>query len=349
MKSGGFALLVVFLLSGAVSIKYFTSNVRKGNGDSQVLIVNQEQQAESSEKLSIEYMRRQTYPGSGIKIEKELQDGGNYKRYITSFYSDGLKQYAYLTIPMAPLPADGYPVIVFNHGYQVPELYTPEGNYIRYMDSLASEGYIIFKPDFRGNGKSQGKAGSAYFSTNYAVDVLNAISSIKTLHGANTNRLGLWGHSMGGHISLRVAEVESGISAVVIWGGVVGEYDDIINNWQNSVTYKPDAQDLNLRNLGLEELLNKYGQPRDNPAYWNSLDPFYNLAYIEAPFQIHVGLLDNQVPPIFSTKLYQKLISNKKSAEYYEYENSNHDIAQDYSAAMERTIVFFNKNLKGIK
>ena len=128
--------------------------------------------------LNIVYMRSQTYSGSDIKIEQTLSDGSNYKRYIASFMSDGLKEYAYLTVPRTQKPTNGFPVIIFNHGYQIPELYTPEGNYIAYMDALAKQGYIIFKPDYRGNGKSQGSPGSTYFSPNYAIDDLNAISSI---------------------------------------------------------------------------------------------------------------------------------------------------------------------------
>lgn len=106
--------------------------------------------------LNIVYMRSQTYPGSDITITQTLPDGSNYKRYIASFMSNGLKEYAYLTIPKTVKPKNGFPVIIFNHGYQVPELYTPDGNYIAYMDALAKEGYIIFKPDYRGNGKSEG-------------------------------------------------------------------------------------------------------------------------------------------------------------------------------------------------
>jgi fermentation-respiration switch protein FrsA (DUF1100 family) len=57
-------------------------------------------------------------------------------------------------------------------------------------------------------------------------------------------------------------------------------------------------------------------------------------------------LSDNQVPPSFSKSLYDKLISAKKYAEYYEYPGANHDINQSFSLAMQRTIQFFDKYLK---
>ncbi len=296
--------------------------------------------------LNISYMRSQNYPGSDIKIEEKLPDGSNYKRFIVSFYSGDLKEYAYLTIPKMTKPYGGFPVIIFNHGYQIPKLYTPEGNYIAYMDALAKAGYIIFKPDFRGNGKSQGSPGSSYFSPNYTIDDLNAISSIKKYKDANPNKVGIWGHSMGGNITLRVAEISPDIKAAVIWGGVVGSYSDILYNWQNRVSYKPAALDLSLRNLGSQSLLAAYGTPAQNPRFWNSIDPAMNLSFISAPFQIHAGLSDNQVPPDFFFSFYEKMKNAKKTVEYYEYPGANHDINQSFPAAMKRTIIFFDRYLK---
>lgn len=291
-------------------------------------------------------MRSQSYPGSNIKIEQTLKNGSNYKRYIASFMSNGLKEYAYLTIPTTAEPTGGYPVIIFNHGYQIPKLYTPDGNYVAYMDALAQEGYIIFKPDYRGNGKSDGSPTSAYFSSDYTIDDLNAIASIKKYRLVDPKRIGIWGHSMGGAVTLRTIEVSNDIKAAVIWSGVVGSYNDIIYNWQNNVSYKAAAEDLYLRNLGLDTMLAENGTPSENPGFWNSIDPFYNLKYINIPIQIHVGLADNQVPPDFSKQLFSELKSKSKEAEYYEYPGANHDINQSFGQAMERTVKFFNENLK---
>jgi len=296
--------------------------------------------------LDIRFMRTQNYPGSEIKIEETLPPGLNYNRYIVSFMSDELKEYAYMTVPKTQKPVGGFPIIIFNHGYQVPKLYTPEGNYINYMDAIAKAGYIIFKPDYRGNGRSQGQPGSTYFSANYAIDDLNAISSIKKYKDANPGKIGIWGHSMGGNISLRVSEISPDVKAVVIWGGVVGNYIDIIYNWQNKVSYKPAAEDLYLRNLGLSDMLAKNGTPIANPDFWNTIDPTKNFNYINAPFQIHVGLSDNQVPPTFSEDFYKKLVASGKKAQLFEYPGANHDINQSFQAAMQRTISFFNLYLK---
>lgn len=297
--------------------------------------------------LIIQAMRARTYPGSSISIEQTLSPMPTYNRYIASYESDGLKIYALLLVPKGTKPVGGWPVIILNHGYIIPEKYTPDGNYIAYADAFARNGYIVFKPNYRGNGKSQGKPTSTYYSPDYITDDLNAIASIKGYPDANPGKIGVWGHSMGGQITLKDLVINTkDIKAAVIWGGVVGLYSDIISNWQNRVSYKPDAEDLALRLQNLSSLEGMYGTPQTDPAFWNSVDPNSFLKDITAPVQIDVGLADTQVPSDFSTGLYNRLKSFGKTVEYFEYPGSNHDINQSFTLAMQRTVSFFNRYLK---
>lgn len=297
--------------------------------------------------MSIEFMRQAEYPGSEIAIEETLTPQKTYNRYIASYYSDGLKIYALLLVPGTQKPAGGFPVIVLNHGYIIPGRYTPDGNYVAYSDAFARAGYIVFKPDYRGNGNSEGEPTGAYFSPDYIIDDLNAISSIKKYKDVNPSKIGVWGHSMGGFITLKDIVINTkDIKAAVIWGGVVGTYNDIIYNWQNRVSYKPESLDLRLRNQNRDLLLKTYGTPSENPIFWNSIDPNSFLKDIGVPVQIHVGLADNQVPPDFSKGLYERLYSAGKTVEYFEYPGTNHDINQSFTEAMGHTIDFFNRYLK---
>jgi dipeptidyl aminopeptidase/acylaminoacyl peptidase len=297
--------------------------------------------------LSIEYMRSQSYPGSSITIEQTLSPEKTYTRYIVSYESQGLKVYALLFVPNGSMPKGGWPAVVFNHGYIIPEKYTPDGNYIAYTDAFAKAGYIVFKPNYRGNGQSQGKPTSAYFAPDYVIDDLNAIASIKKYPLANANKIGVWGHSMGGFITLKDLVIDTkDIKAAAIWGGVVGSYNDILFNWQNRVSYKPDAEDLRLRTQNRDLLIQTYKTPSENPTFWNSIDPTYYLSDITTPLQIDVGLADNQVPPDFSAGLYNKMKALGKVVEYNTYAGSNHDINQGFDQAMKATINFFDRYLK---
>jgi dipeptidyl aminopeptidase/acylaminoacyl peptidase len=296
--------------------------------------------------LSIESLRNGSYPGSDIKIEETLTPEKTYNRYIASYMSDGFKIYTLLLVPNMEKPKSGFPVIILNHGYIIPQKYTPDGNYVAYTDAFARAGYIVFKPSYRGHGKSEGAPTSAYFAPDYVIDDLNAIASIKKYKDADGERIGVWGHSMGGNITLKDLVISKDIKAAVIWGGVVAPINDIINNWQGRVSYKPDPLDLQLRNQNRDFLLTNYGTPSRNQTFWNSIDPNNYLQDIIVPVQIDVGLSDSQVPPDFSTGLYTRLKSLDKTVEYFEYPGSNHDINQSFSMAMGRTISFFDKYLK---
>src|SRR5688572_26022200 len=149
--------------------------------------------------MSIIALRNGEYPGSEITIVRELDRGSNYRRYYAYYLSEGLKIYALLTIPMADAPEGGFPAIVFNHGYIPPDVYRTTERYIAYVDEIARSGYVVFRIDYRGHDASEGEATGAYGSPGYAIDVLNAVASIKGHPEVNPDKIGMWGHSMGGY------------------------------------------------------------------------------------------------------------------------------------------------------
>src|SRR5947208_8070312 len=181
--------------------------------------------------LAIDAMRQRDYPGSDLVIERTLAPGSNYRQYVVSYLSDGLKINALLTVPNGSRPASGWPVIIFNHGYIPPTVYRTTERYVAYVDGFARNGYIVFKPDYRGFGSSQGQAVSAYGSPNDTVDVLNAVTTLQRFPQADSNRIGMWGHSMGGNITLRALVIDPRIKAAVIWAGVNATYKDLLENW----------------------------------------------------------------------------------------------------------------------
>jgi uncharacterized protein len=300
--------------------------------------------------LSIDYMRQQAYPGSQIKIEKTLPDGSNYHQYLTSYQSQDLKIYALLTVPMGDKPANGWPVILFNHGYIAPKTYQTfpsSGQYATYYPIFSKSGYIVFKPDYRANGQSEGQPEGAYYSPAYAVDDLNALSSIKNYPDSNPNKIGIWGHSMGGNITLRDLVVNTkDIKVAVIWGGVVGSYDDLMNNWQRKVPFRPSPSELALRNRSRSNLTNQYGTPTSNPTFWNSIDPTKFIQDIKVPIQLDAGGSDEEVPVAFSETLYNNLKAQGKTVEFYSYPGDNHNISNHFNEAMQNSLTFFNKYLK---
>lgn len=340
--------LIIFILIIFLGARAIVISKKEKTGDNVVSHTTQETKQINENPLSIEKMRQKDYPGSDLTIEQTLSPGSNYNRYISSYLSDGLKIYGLLTIPKENKPETGWPVIIFNHGYIQPELYRTTERYVAYVDAFARSGYIVFKPDYRGNGNSEGQPEGAYYSPAYATDVLNAISTLKRYKDANPEKIGMWGHSMGGNIALRDMVVNlKDIKAAVIWGGVVGSYDDLMNNWQRKVKFQPSPRELTLRNNYRQNIVDQYGTPQTNPSFWQAIDPTYYLSDINTPVQLHSGRNDEEVPFSFSESLYNKLSQLGKTVEYYNYPNGDHNISSpNFEQAIKRSTDFFNKYLK---
>jgi uncharacterized protein len=293
--------------------------------------------------LSIESMRARTYPGSDITIEQTLAPGSNYKRYIASYLSDGLKIYALLTVPNGPAPKTGFPAIIFNHGFIPPAQYRTTERYVNYVDAIARSGYIVCKSDYRGHGNSQGRATGGYGSPDYTVDVLNALAAVKKWQNVDPNRIGMWGHSMGGQVTLRAMVVSKDIRAGVIWSGVVASYPNIISHWRRTAPSEPVPTETR---HWREELIAQYGTPEQNPAFWDSISPNTYLQDLSGPLQLHASKTDPEVPYAFSQELDQETVAAGKTVEFFTYSNDDHNLSKNFTAAMERTVAFFDKYVK---
>lgn len=304
--------------------------------------------------LSISSLRAGHFPGSDIMIEETLEQGSNYERYLASYKSEGLKIYALLTIPSGVPPKSGWPAIIFNHGYIPPSEYRTTERYIAYVDGFARNGYIVMRPDYRGHGESDGEAPGGYGSNAYVIDVLNAVSSVKRYNDqissqtkiVDIDRIGMWGHSMGGFITLRNMVVTKDIKAGVIWAGVVGSYPDLINNWRRrnpGSTLSPlPSGTRRWRDL----LVSEFGEPSNDKPFWQSISANFFLKDISGPLQLHHGTNDESVPLKFTEDLEKQMKDAGKHVEMYIYEGDDHNISANFNVAMQRSIEFFDKYLK---
>jgi dipeptidyl aminopeptidase/acylaminoacyl peptidase len=318
--------------------------------------------------LQIEVMREQSYTGSPITIEKTLNSGVNYNRYRVSYLSEGYTIYALMTVPFGSPPDTGWPVIIFNHGYIHPPDYRTTENYVTYMDMLASSGYIVFKSDFRGHGDSEGSiVGGGYGSPGYTADVLNAIESLKDYPGVDPDRFGMWGHSMGGQVTLRAMVVSNEIKAGVIWAGAIAPLDEIISQWNPAGHYPEEEDDGFLANVlpdkgepdrtvqgwwssfgsWLEEFTANYGSADQNPDFWATISPNTFLADLTGPIQIHHGTNDWMVPLEWSEGFVREMEDANMPVELFTYEGDDHNISSNYREAMLRTVAFFDEYVKG--
>ncbi len=338
-------IFIVCIIFGILAIFYsrFSSSSQQKQLTDQLNLQDDGGITQSLHPLTIESLRKGEYPGSDIVIEQTLDSSSNYQRYIASYKSEGLKIYGLLTLPNGEKPKNGWPVIIFNHGYIPPAQYRTTERYIAYTDAFSRNGYILFRPDYRGHGNSEGQAAGGYGSNAYTIDVLSALASMKKYKDADSNNIGMWGHSMGGFITLRSMVVKKDIKAGVIWGGVVANYPDLINSWRrrSSVTPPPGV-----RPGWRQSLIKQYGQPEKNPDFWSSISANAFLSEISGPLQLHHGESDTSVPLAFSRKLSDQMKAVNRVVELYTYSGDDHDISGNFGIAMQRSIDFFDKYLK---
>ncbi|OLV20256.1 alpha/beta hydrolase family protein [Deinococcus marmoris] len=280
------------------------------------------------QSISIPALRAREYPGSKLSVVRNLNPGGNYSRQVISYQSDGLRIFALLTVPRGTPPQGGWPAIVFNHGYIPPDEYRTTERYVAYQDAFARAGYVTLKSDYRGHGDSEGTARGGYNDPGYTVDVLNAAASLKADPRVNRARMGVWGHSMGGQLSLRAMLVDPDLKAASLWAGVMASYDILATDWNPpSGEQKPTLDTLNRR-------------------YLRALSPNAYLQELDGrPLQLHQGTADKDVPYSFQKDFADDLRAARQQFTAYKYPGDNHNLSGNLRLALDRSVAFFKENL----
>lgn len=295
--------------------------------------------------LDLSKVRQATFSSQAIVQLNQVDSLGSKKvhQYVFSFGVplDNLTEKGLLTLPAAPAPKGGYPVLILCHGYTNPWAYSTERSYT--SDSLfyASHGFAVLKPDFRGQGLSipDGQPEGAYYSSAYNTDVLSLVAAVKKTSYLNKDKINIWGHSMGAYIALRAAVTSDDIKHAVLLSGPVASLADMYYAY----VAISDTQNTTAANARLDAL-NHYGTPSSNPDFWNKASPINYVASTKAEIQIHVGTNDAIVPPEFSADLDKALTAAHKKHEYYVYGGGNHGLLAERSDIWSRSLKFLQSD-----
>jgi len=310
---------------------------------------------------TIDGLRQHEYQSGEIHIRSTLDETEKYTSYLIDYPSDGLTITGVMQIPVGEGP---FPVIVMNHGFFARSVYSSGDGTDRSSAFLAEHGYITIASDYRSWGDSDD--GHSFFYSGLVIDVINLLNTISSIPQADPNRIGMWGHSMGGGVTMKVLTVigrgnpaPTTVRAAVLYSTVSAEDVDIINRWGmgcfgniaegeqivgcNSSDIVPIDLPLNLQNA--------YRFAAGDADTLKKISPLYNLNDVTAPIQIHYGMEDGKTlsgaPPEWSVTLTQELRDAGKYAEMYEYEGEGHSfIGQPWFDFMVRVLRFFDKHVK---
>ena len=303
---------------------------------------------------TIQGLREHAYQSGSITVLALLGISDEYSRYLIGYPSDGLNITGILQVPAGEGP---FPVIVMNHGYAGRETYESGNGSDRAAEYLVKRGYITLASDYRSWGGSDW--GPSLFHTGLVIDLVNLMNAIPSLPQADPDRIGMWGHSMGGGLTMKVLTIDSRLKAAVLYASNSADDADLIARWgYGCIGAIPLDEPLETCNAAevipatlLPELTEAYRQAAVDPARMQQIAPIYHLNYVSAPVQIHIGTADgqtlNSTPPEWSYKLYQALLESGKNVELYAYEGQGHSFSGDpWFTFMSRTVDFFDKYVK---
>jgi uncharacterized protein len=283
--------------------------------------------------LYMDSLVSRSYGGGDLVVESIMADNSYFTRYLIRFLSDELQIYGFMNVPKR---GDGpFPVVIALHGYIDPAVYSTLDYTTHYADTLARAGYLVLHPNLRNYPPSD--RGENLFRVGMAVDVLNLTAIVRQQGGlpgplekAAPQSIGLWGHSMGGGISLRAALVDPDIKAIVLYGSMSGDEKqnfEAIGRWSG-------------RQRGQEER----AVPEDVLPL---ISPLFFLGRMQAEVSIHHGEDDQLVPLQWSLDLCQSLQTLDKAYTCFTYPHQPHTFDEAGSQIfMQRVIEFFDLALK---
>ena len=310
---------------------------------------------------TIDGLRQHNFQSGQIHIRSTLDDENQfYTSYSIDYPSDGLTITGVMQIPVGEGP---FPVIIMNHGFFSRSVYHSGDGTDRASPYLAEHGYITLASDYRSWGDSD--IGESFFYSGLVIDVINLINAVPSIKQADPSRIGIWGHSMGGGVTMKVLTVLGGhsartrIKATVLYSPVSADDADVIDRWgmgcfgdiaEGEQIVGCNSSDVIPIDLP-RNLQDAYRFAASDTHTLKEISPFYHLDLITVPIQIHYGTEDGKflsgTPPQWSVKLTQGLREAGKQVELLQYEGEAHSfIGQPWFDFMGRTLRFFDKYVK---
>jgi uncharacterized protein len=300
-------------------------------------------------------LRGRAFRATHIVVGPLAMETDIFRRYPITYTSDGLSIAGVMQVPV-----DGqgpFPVIVMNHGYFNREEFHAGDGTDRAAEYLNKHGYLTLASDYRSWGDSE--SGPSLYYSGLVIDVVSLMMGVGSVPEADPKRIGLWGHSMGGGVTMKVLMLKTPARAAVLYSTVSADDADILARWGLGCIgdilageHQLGCNSSDVVPLDLPAALIKaYYEASLDPAMLRQTSPLYHLDLVSVPIQIHYGTADGKTsagtPPEWSRKLYDALQKAGKQAQLFGYEGEQHSFNGDaWIAFMERAARFFDQYVK---
>lgn len=212
--------------------------------------------------------------------------------------TDGQALFGYLTRPPGAAPDARLPLVVLPHGGPEARDYL---TYDRWAQFLATRGYQVFQPNFRGSagmGKAFADAGRRHWGERMQDDITDGIDHLVTQGLADRGQVCIMGASYGGYAALQGGAAQPDLYRCVI--SIAGPSDlmGMLQYERLEAGADSDTYEYWVRSIG---------DPRADRARIEAVSPLRRAADWRPPVLLIHGDKDEVVPPEQSRNMDQAL------------------------------------------
>jgi dipeptidyl aminopeptidase/acylaminoacyl peptidase len=193
---------------------------------------------------------------------------------------------------------------------------------------LVQQGYTVLDFDYRGSAGYGRDYRTDIYRSMGAKDVDGAVAAAKWLsktQGVDPKRIGIYGVSYGGFMTLMSLFRYPGVFAAGISAAGVTDWAHYSDDWTSRVL----------------------GRPVEEPAVYRATSPIYHAGGLRDPLLIEHGIMDDNVEFQDAARLVQRLVELGKPFEVMYYPTEPHVIEQEASLVdfHGRLAAFFKRHL----
>ncbi len=301
--------------------------------------------------LTIDELRAKTFD-TRLEWVRDVEGGDSFDAQLVAYVSAGLTIHALVATPRHGHRDGGFPVLVANHGHHPdPPRYgiTADGidwrpgDYYRSIPELfAAQGFLVVMPDYRGHSDSEGVeyTDGMLESLYYTEDVLALVAALGDIADADLGNVFMWGHSMGGEVTLRALLATDVVKGASLWSSVGGEI------WDQAYYYSryenPLAVDGAAYPKTVIDKLREDADSLDGTFDWHRSEPLRHLEHLAAPIIIHHAIGDRGAAYVWSARLAKELYLRSHHYEFHSYPGDDHLFkGTDLEIAVGRDSAFF--------
>ncbi len=227
-------------------------------------------------------------------------------RLVTVRTPGGTRLYARILLPPDFNPRRKYPVIVYVYGGPELQVVQDRWGVSSPLDQLfADNGFIVWSLDNRGSwgrGHAWESVIFEHMGGHELADQLTGVAYLKSMPYVDSNRIGIWGWSYGGYMTLYALTHAPGVFKCGAAGGPV-------TAWK---LYDTIYTERYMRT------------PRENPAGYRDSSPLYFADRLKAPVLLIHGAIDDNVHMQNTMNFVEALVKANKPFELYIQPDQKH-------------------------